>query len=240
MKEGQTEGRLDWRRPQITLDPFEDCRQADQLPIGVKAQDRVGEAGGAVGHRKPISQGQPNGRGTNIAARALVIRLIHGGLALFEPAALVPTERAPIGLPLEGEIFGLSGTISTHPGELVGNQGPVAGRATRGKRSTHGELEARIATGRRAHGRERGVEMAKIGGPKDDLREQAGQRVRLERDGPALSINRRPRNPTTTGVEIEDHVPWTRSGLEVSNEDIGRRRRCDPLERGHRESGLGA
>jgi hypothetical protein len=82
--------------------------------------------------------------------------------------------------------------------------------------------------------------MAEIGWPQDDLREQTGQWVRLERDGPTLTIDRRPGDPSTAGVEIEDHVPRGRSGLELSNDDVGRRRRCDSLERGHRESGFGA
>ena len=240
MKERQAERRLDRRRPQVSLYPFEDGGKADQLPVSVKAQDRFRQVGRPVGHGEPFSQGQPNGRGTNIAPGALQVRLIRGCLALLKTSPLVATDCASIALPLEGQVLPLGGPIANQPGELVGDQGPVARRTARGKRSTDGELEARVASGRGAHGRERSVEMPKIGRPKDDLREETGQRVRLERDGPTLSINRRPGNPATSGVEIEDHVPWTGSGLEVRNDHVGRWRWRDPLERGHREPGLGA
>jgi hypothetical protein len=68
VEEGQAQGRLDRRRPEVALDPVEDREEADELAIGVQAEDGPDEPVAAVGDREAIAQAPPGRRTADLPA----------------------------------------------------------------------------------------------------------------------------------------------------------------------------
>src|SRR5204862_4783306 len=117
---------------------------------------------------------------------------------------------------LAGGIFAVA-----RPGELVGDDDPAAGGAARREELPDGQLEAGLAARRRRQCGERGVDVAEVRWPENDLREEPGQRARLEAEGPPLAIDRRARDPAAPAVEVGHDVAGRRVRLQARDRKIG-------------------
>ena len=85
-------------------------------------------------------------------------------------------------------------------------------------------------------GLERDIEMAQVRRAEHDLGEQSGQWRRLEADGLAPAIERRPRDPAAAPERIEDRLADGGVRFDPSVQHIARRRRRQSIECGQRES----
>ncbi len=126
------------------------------------------------------------------------------------------------------------------PDELVHDRAPAAGRAAGRERVADRHAQARLAARGRAEGLERRVEMAHVGWPKDDLGQEAGQRVRLHRHRAALAVNGGSGHPAAPAVQVDDDVTGRRMPLDGGRDEIGRRGRAEALERRERDGRVGA
>jgi hypothetical protein len=72
------------------------------------------------------------------------------------------------------------------------------------------------------------------------LREQTGERARLDAHRAALAVDRGMGDPAAAAVQIEHDVARARVGFEPRGNQRRRRGRCKAIEEREREAGLGS
>ena len=241
VQEREPQGREDRRRPEVALDPVDDGGQPDQLARRVEGEELVDEVLGPVHGGEPAAQLRPDGLDTDIGVQADQVIVVERRLPLLAPATLVAADRATIVLGDRTRLGrggpGLRGIVG-RPGDLVDDERAGAGRAARGVEIAERDLQAGLAPGRRRHPLERGVQVADVGRPQDDVREDPRQRARFERDRPALPVDGGTGHPPAAAEQVGDDVPGARMEVDPRGDDRGRRWRRRPLERGKGEPGL--
>ena len=230
--EGEPEGGQDGRGAQVALDPLEDRAEADELASGVQVEQLVGQALRTGDLREPVEQGRAHRLGADVGRGAAQVVGVERRLALLGPAALVAADRAAVVPADRSHPTGDAHVVVDRPDDLVGDEHPVARRAARREQVADRDLEARIAARRGGQPLERGVEMADVGRPQDDLGEHPGQRARLEGDGPALAVDGRPGDPAAAAEQVGHDVAGAAVELDPGGHDRGRRGRRDPVEDG--------
>ncbi len=118
------------------------------------------------------------------------------------------------------------------PDELVHHGRPAAGRAAGREQLADRNLQARLLAGRRGDRLEGRVEMADVGRPKDDLGEQAGERVGLDRDRSTLPVHGRTGDPAAAAMEIDHHVAGAGVLVDRGRDQVRWRRSRQTLEGG--------
>ncbi len=263
VEEPETEGGLDRGRPEVALDPVEDRLQSDELAGRVKVEKAVDEPGRAVDDREALGQACPDGRVVGgDGPGPLEVRGVKPGAPLLA-AALAAADRAGVELAGRGmiairprgrargavrlggagperldEVDRLIRSGCSRPDDLVERQRPAAGRAARRERLTDGDLQAGLAVRRRAHRLERGVEVAEVRRPQDELREEPGQGRRFEADRAALAVDRGAPDPAPSPGKVEDDVAGLGVGLDPGGDQPRRRRRGEAIEERQRVAGL--
>ena len=188
-------------------------------PVAERRADRLGPDVGVepdAGRRRRAAPGAAPSR------RAGRGRPCSGSAG--RPAAARPASDAALGV------------RTTAHDDLVDDERPAAGRAAGREQVAERDLEARLAARRRGHALERRVEVADVGRPQDDLGEHPGQRARLERDRPALAVDRGAGHPAAAAEQVGDDVAGARVELDPGGDQRGRRRRRRPLEGRKREA----
>ena len=186
VQEGQPQGGEHRGGAQVALDPLEDRGQPDQLARRVEVEQLVDEASRAPSTAGNRSRSAARTSSTPTSASARARSSSSSGRL-----ALLASRRAGRGRRCSGS-GGRSGAArrpagsgarrSTRPDDLVDDERPAAGGAAGRVQVADRDLEARLAARRGGHPLERGVEVADVRRPQDDLGEHPGQRARLERD----------------------------------------------------------
>ena len=177
--------------------------------------------------------------GPDVGRRAPQVVGVERRLALLRPAALVAADRAAVVPGDRSRPARDAGLVVDRPDELVGDEHPAARRAARREQVADRHLEARLAARRRGQPLERGVEVADVGRPQDDLGEHPGERARLERDRPALAVDGGPGDPPAAAEEVGDDVAGPGVELDPGGDDRRRRRGREAVEDGQRVPRLG-
>ena len=175
----QPERGLDRRGAELALDPLEDRRERVELARRVEVEQLVGERLAALEDREPVAQVRPAPRAPVGVERPAEVVRVERRLALLAAAELVAAHGAAVVLAdgpraagLPSSSVGLGG-----PGQLVEVDRPLAGRAAARVAIGDGRLEAGLAARGRGQRLDRGVEVAQVGRPEDDLREQPVERA---------------------------------------------------------------
>ena len=145
------------------------------------------------------------------------VALVDRAVALVAAADLVPAGGAAVVL-VDRARACLGNRL---PDDLVEDDAPAARGAPAGVLLAEPDLERRLLARRGGDRLERGVEVADVGRPEDDLGQQPGERARLERGRPTLAVDRRARHPATAAVEIDHHVAEARMGLDPGGDELG-------------------
>ena len=253
VKEREPECRIDGFGPEVAVETLEDRREADELAWRMQIEDLVDEPVIAVERREALVEKAPGvsmglGRG-----RSLEVGVVNRRVTLLAAADLVAAERAPEMLAHGNGAAGLHGKRMARggrsgrtlaggrfPDELVGDDRPAARWAVRREQVADEQLQARLAAWCGRDRLERGVEVADVRRPEDDLCHEPRQRARLERDGAALPVHGGTGDPAAAAVEVDDDVTGRRERLDVRSEELGGRGGSDPLDRREREAGFRA
>jgi len=208
VQERQPERGLDRGSPQIALDAVEDRRQADELAVGVEIEDRPNQRVAAIGNGKALAQPASDRCRSDVSPRPPLVGVVGSGGPLLRAALLIAADRAAVLLLRErraGRRVGV-GSFAGRPAELVDGDIPATGRAFRREQLADRELQARFAARRGRERRERGIEVAQVGRPEDELRQEARERADLEAKAPPLAIDRSASHPAASAVEVGDDV----------------------------------
>ncbi len=181
VQEGQAQCGEHGCRAKIALDPLQDRAQAHQLARGMQIQQLIDQGRRPDDLGEPTAQHRAHGSRSDIRGDPGQIVGLQRRLAMLRAAALVPADRAPV-VPADRhrDLAGIAVLVLDRPHDLVDNDQPGAGRATGSEQVADRNLEARVATRRRGHALEGGVEVADVRWPQDDLREHPRQRARFE------------------------------------------------------------
>jgi hypothetical protein len=174
MEQGQPQRRGDLGRAQIAVDPGEDRVEAPELSLRVQVQDRV---------RQGFRRGTPDGEAPpelvahgrihpERAGELDVGRLGRRVAQLVAPAAAIQAGGAAEGAPDGDRARAGDGRL---PHQLLGGERAATGRAGRREALADPAAQAGGPERRRAHALERGVEVAQVRRPNDDVREEPGQ-----------------------------------------------------------------
>jgi len=231
VQEGEPERGFDRRSAEVALHAGENRGEPDELPVGMQAEDRIGQRGAAVGRREAIPQPRADVVGADVAPRALDV--LRAGLdrLVLRAVLLVAAELAAVVDPRR---------LLRLPLDLVDRQRPPARHAPRREQVVDREPQAGLAVGRRAERRERGIEMPQVRRAEHDLGEQPGERAGLDGEGPALPIDGGTRDPAAPAVQVRHDVAGRRVRLQPGMHELRWRRRREPLIGRQREPGLGA
>ena len=232
VEQREAEGGHHRRGPQIALDPFQDCPEADQLAARVKVEQLVGQSRRALDRREAGKEGGPHRLGADVGLDALEIVGIERGLAELGAAALVAADRAAVVPGGRSHPAGDARLVVHGPDDVIDDEGPAAGRAAGREHVADRGLEARLAPWRRGKTLERGVEMAHVGRSQDDLGEHPVERARFERDGAALAVDRGPGDPAAATEQVGHDLARSGVGVDPRGEDARRWRRREALEDG--------
>ena len=171
--------------------------------------------------------------GADIGADPLEVVGVERRLAQLRAAALVAADRAAVvpGGPV-ASAPAMPGLVVDRPDDLVDDERPAARRAAGREHVADRDLEARFAARRGGQALERGVEMADVGRPQDDLGEHPVERARLERDGAALAVDGGPGDPAAAAEQVGDDVAGPGVRVDPRGDDGRRRRRREAVEDG--------
>ena len=210
--------------------------EADQLPARVEVEQLVGQALGPGHDREAGEQAGAHRLGADIGRGPTQVVGVERRLALLRATALVAADRAAVVPGRRPCPSGDPRLVVDRPGDLVDDERPAAGRAAGREQVADRDLETRCAARRGGHPLERGVEVADVGRPEDDLGEHPRERVRLDRDRQALPVDGRPRDPAATAEQVGDDIAGSRVLFDPRGHHRGRRRGRDPVEDRKREA----
>src|SRR4029077_13119605 len=177
--------------------------------------------------------------GADIGADPLQIVGVERRLAQLATSALVAADRAAVVLGDRSHPPGDPGLVVDDPQDLVDDERAAACRAARPEHLAERRLEAGFAARGGSQALERGVEMADVGWPEDDLGEHPIERARLERYRSALAGDGRPRDPATAPEQVRHDLTSARVRVDPRADKAGRRRWRESVEDGEGGTRLG-
>ena len=223
---GQPQRGRDRGGAEVALDPLEDRgeRRRAGAACGGRAARRPGtrRPRGPGSGRSGASRASPASR----SRREPQVVGVERGLPLLAAAQLVAADRAAVVLArrLRAERLAVSASVaSVGPGDLVEDDRALAGRAAARVAVGDRRLEARLAAGGRGERLDRGVEVAQVRRPEDDLGQEPVERRALEADPLALAVDRGARDPAAAPEQVEDDVARRGRGLDPGGDQRGRR-----------------
>ena len=239
------DGRIEWRKarrsaartgrgPQVRLDPVDDRGERHQLARRMQVEQFVDELRRAVHGGEPRLDHRADLVGADVRPEPDQV------LGIERRLADLASRRAGRGRPCSGRPGRPPRDAGSRggPDELLGDEHPAAGRAAGGVQVAERDLQARLAPRRGGHALEGRVEVADVGRPQDDLGQHPCQRVRLERDGPALPVEGRAGDPAATTEQVRDDVAGPGMRLDPGRDEGLRRRREQPIVDRQRRRGL--
>ena len=181
MQQREPERRLDRRRAEVALDPFQDRVEPDELARRVQIEQAVDERLAALDDRESIAKiCAGHVRVVRDRARQGEVVVVERCRPLIGTPALAATDRAAIVLAgRDGVGIFLVRRLCPAPDELVGREHPFAGGTAGREQLADPDLEARLAARRSGHRLEGRVKVAEIGRPEDELGEEPRQRARI-------------------------------------------------------------
>ena len=233
VEEGQPERGQDRGGAQVRLDAFDDRGEGHELSGRMQIQQLVHELGRAVHRREAGLDRGADLIGADIGSEPDQVLGVQWRLTDLGLAALVATDGTPVH---PGD--GLGGRLRRRPHELLGDEHPATGRTAGGVQVAERDLEARLSPRRGRHALERGVEVADIRRPQDDLRQHPRQRVRLETDRPALLVEGGTCHPTASAEQVGDDIAGARVRLDPGGDEPPEGRGEQPIEDRQRRRGL--
>ena len=240
MQQREPERRLDGRRAEVALDPFQDRVEPDELARRVQIEQAVDERLAALDDREAIAKiSAGHVRVVRDRARQGEVVIVERCRPLIGAPALAAADRAAVVLAgWDGVGVFLVGRLSPAPDELVGREHPLAGGTAGREQLADPDLEARLAARRSGHRLERRIKVAEVGWPEDELGEEPRQRARFEADRRPLAGNRGVGHPAAPAVEVEDDVARRGVGLDAGDDERRWRCRRETIEKREREPGL--
>jgi hypothetical protein len=140
VEEREPKGGLDRLRPQVALDPLEDPRETEELPIGVEVEQVVDERAGVVGNGEALAEGTTDGGDGRLRGpRPLDVLVVDRRVPNLATALLVAADGASVVL-VRREWLPVVG--SGLPRQLVGDQRAPAGRAAGREQRADRQAEA--------------------------------------------------------------------------------------------------
>ncbi len=241
VEEGEAEGGRHLGGAELALDAGQDRLEGGQLARRVEVEQLFQQAAGLVGKREAAGDLLARHRVAVRRTRQLEVGGLRGRVAqLASPAPSVQAGRAAEGASGRPERVGRArGRGSPRggrlPDHLLERKRPPARRAARGEALVDPRPKARRPEGRGGHRLERGIEMTQVRGPHDDVGQEAGERRRLDRDGPATEGQGGAGHPAAAPEEIHHDVVGGRGGLDPGGEQLGRQGGRQTGEDGERE-----
>ncbi len=222
---------LDRRRAEVALDPLEDRLQSDELTRRMEVEELLDQGVVAVDGREAVPDRPPGGPAGVGRVDPGQVGVVDRAVTLVAAADLVAAGGTSIVL-VDGTGSGVRDRL---PDDLVEDHAATAGHAPAGVLLAEPDLEGGLLARGGGDRLERGVEVAHVRRPQDDLGQQPGERAGLERCRAPLPIHGCPGDPAAASMQVDDHVAEAGVRLDPGRHQLRRRWRGQSAERGERE-----